>query len=169
MDRIRTRGAGGPAFIAPRWTIYVDETNGDVWLNRTDGIADWVRTLRTSFLDVGLIHSAESALAPPNVGSELPNAIGRTKIDLSGYTFGRLIFIESTGLASIRCSVQYSADQMVWSAFLPEVSSQGSNGLSSGGFQPIPAAAQTDIFLRALIHGDGLITTTVRKIIVQTK
>lgn len=106
---------------------------------------------------------------PSASGVEPPNGSSRIKADLSKFTTARIEYVSSLASIEISCNVEYSLDQSIWSSLLSNITSQGANILSVGNYESLPKAAKTDVFLRALVFGNGLLSPSIGKIVIQAK
>lgn len=103
-------------------------------------------------------------------GTEPANNVSRSKLDLTGFSDCRALFISSLNSTLISCLLQYSTDQSSWSDLAPEATAVNvANGVSVGAFGAIPAGAKGDVFIRALVKGNGTLDPIIRKISLQVK
>ena len=91
-----------------------------------------------------------------NIGTaqvEILPASMRSKADLAYFDRCRVVFGGVSNEAeAFRCQVQYSSDQLVWSALTSEASSDGTlnEQVVVGQWGSVPSSALTDVYVRAV-------------------
>lgn len=105
------------------------------------------------------------------IGTELTNNNSRIYVDLTDFTQVRGQFVSSLTSATVYCRIEYSLnDGGAWATLVPNfVASTSANITSKSAFVTIPDAARTDVLLRALIGGDGVLDPIVRYVGVDLK
>lgn len=99
-------------------------------------------------------------------GTEITNLTSRTKVDLSGMNQVRAQFSHSLNSLIIKLRIDFSTDNCAtWNA-TPLVAAfgaaAGANNNQTSAFDAIPAAAKTDVCIRAVIAGNGSLDPVIR-------
>ena len=104
------------------------------------------------------------------LGSEPALNCTRRKVVLTSATDYRAQFSASTNSAAVKLRLQYSTDQLIWNNLGSDLAAAATaNALNVGGWEQVPAGAKADVFLRALIVGDGVLDPIVRFIAMETR
>lgn len=105
------------------------------------------------------------------VGTEITNNNSRIYVDLTDFEQARGQFVSSLTSTVVNCRIEYSLnDGTDWVTLVPNwAASAVANTITKSAFATIPTEARTDVLLRALIVGDGVLDPIVRYISLDLK
>ncbi len=125
----------------------------------------------TTFQGYSLLRDAVGVTmtnAASNGGTEIINLVSRSQIDFTGMTNVRAQFAHSLDSATIKLRIDFSTSSCATFNATPLVSAFGAavgvNNIQTSSFAAIPTAAKTDVCVRAVIIGNGVLDPIVRYI-----
>ena len=97
-------------------------------------------------------------------GTEFPNNVSRVQVDLAAYSSIRAHFASSLTSSVIGLRIEYSLNSgSTWTTLVPQFQAGSTaNQNNTSAWTSLSASAQTDVLLRALVVGDGVLDPVIR-------
>lgn len=123
--------------------------------------------LFTIFQDATGVTMTNAAVA----GTEISSNASRAYVNLTGFTEARGQFSSSLTSAVVQCRIEFSLDNGgSWSVLVPSfAASTTANAASGGTWADIPNNGATDVLLRAVIVGNGVLDPVIRYVRVEVR
>lgn len=143
-------------------------TEGQALEVSSTGTPQWkTRTKRIALLKDAVGATITNA---PAGGREITNQASRAIADLTNFTNCRVQFIQSLASTGVGVRVEYSTDQATWLTLIPDTAADGTaNNLTVSTWNAIPAGARGDVFLRAMVYGNGTLDPVIRTVVISAK
>lgn len=121
----------------------------------------------TVFQDATGVTMTNAAVA----GTEITSNVSRAYADLTGFAEARAQFSSSLTSATINCRIEFSIDNGgSWSVLVPNfAASTTANANSKSAWVTIPSNAATEVLLRAMIVGNGVLDPVIRYVRVEVR
>jgi hypothetical protein len=95
----------------------------------------------------------------------------RTVVNLTSFLQARLQFLSSQASSTIKCHLDYSTDNGTsWSTLLADVSaSTTADAVSKGSWVSVPAGAKSEVLVRAVVVGNGTLSTIISSVVLELR
>jgi hypothetical protein len=99
-----------------------------------------------------------------NAGTEVASGASRSRLDLGQFSSVRAQFAVDTASAAVRCRLEFSTDDgATWATLIAAFAATASaDANNTSAWTNLPAAANREVLVRAMILGNGTLDPRVR-------